>query len=100
MLGAEFETLSSVRPNWISWGRKGCKLYAGKLRHYTDMRGVSSSQVDRYCKVTSVEELVETLEGKSGGVMPGRYIRGRSGVSTMPLACSDGAIPKPFVEKW
>ena len=71
MLGAEFETLSSD----VAWkldiegGVKVSKLYAGKLRQYTDMReGFIITKADGR-KVTNVEELANALKGKSGGVM-------------------------------
>ena len=71
MLGAEFETLSSdvARKLDIEGGVKVVKLYAGKLRQYTDMReGFIITKADGR-SVKNVEELAEALEGKSGGVM-------------------------------
>lgn len=71
LLGAEFETLSSdaARKLEIKGGVKVTKLYAGKIRKYTDMReGFIITKVDGR-RVTSVEELAQALEGKDGGVM-------------------------------
>lgn len=71
MLGAEFEPLNSdaARRLDIEGGVKVTKLYAGKLRKYTDMReGFIITRVDGR-PVKSAEELAGALEGKSGGVM-------------------------------
>lgn len=83
VLGAEFEDVDKdlAQKLDISGGVKVKKLYAGKLRKYTQMReGFIVTAIDGK-KVKSVDELVETLEKKKGGVMlegvyediPGEY---------------------------
>jgi len=82
-LGADFETIdrSLARKLDIQDGVKVTKLYAGKLRKYTDLReGFIITKVDGR-KISSLEELIDLLEGKKGGVMlegiyediPGEY---------------------------
>ncbi len=71
LLGAEFETLDrdTARKLDIDGGVKVSRLYAGKLRKYTDMReGFIITKVDGR-KVSTVEEFAAALEGKAGGVM-------------------------------
>ncbi|RMG21030.1 MAG: Do family serine endopeptidase [Bacteroidetes bacterium] len=71
VLGAEFETLDkdTAKKLDIEGGVKVKKLYAGKLRKYTDMReGFIITKVDGQV-VKSVDDLVKALEGKKGGVM-------------------------------
>lgn len=71
ILGAEFEKLSeaSARKLDIPGGVRVTKLYAGKLRRYTNMReGFVITKIDGQ-PVTSVEELAAALEKKSGGIM-------------------------------
>ncbi len=83
VLGADFETLSDEQSRKldVKGGVKVKKLYAGKLRKHTQMReGFVITQVDGKA-VNSVEELVEILKDKKGGVMlegvyediPGEY---------------------------
>lgn len=83
ILGADFETLdaNAAKKLDIDGGVKVKKLYAGKLRKYTDMReGFIVTKVDGRM-VKSVDELIDALEGKKGGVMlegvyediPGEY---------------------------
>lgn len=83
VLGADFETLPSKEAKKldIDGGVKVTKLYAGKLRKYTDMRqGFIITKVDGQ-KVKSVDDLAKALRNKKGGVMlegvyediPGRY---------------------------
>ncbi|HHH49483.1 MAG TPA: Do family serine endopeptidase [Saprospiraceae bacterium] len=83
ILGADFETLDAklAKKLEIDGGVKVKKLYAGKLRKYTDMRpGFIITKVDGQ-RVNTVEDLVSILENKSGGVMlegvyediPGQY---------------------------
>ena len=83
VLGADFQELTDeqARKLDIKGGVKVKKLYAGKLRKYTQMReGFIITKVDAR-PVKSVEELVELLKDKEGGVMlegvyediPGEY---------------------------
>ena len=83
VLGAELEGIDDdlAKSLDINSGVKVKKLYAGKLRKYTQMReGFIITAIDRK-PVQSVEELVDTLEKKKGGVMlegiyediPGEY---------------------------
>ncbi|RMG78765.1 MAG: Do family serine endopeptidase, partial [Bacteroidetes bacterium] len=83
ILGADFETLDekTAKKLDISGGVRVKKLYAGKLRKYTNMRpGFIITKVDGQ-KVKSVEDLVKALKNKKGGVMlegvyediPGEY---------------------------
>jgi S1-C subfamily serine protease len=83
ILGADFEAVDAktAKKMEIDGGVKVKKLYAGKLRKYTDMRdGFIITKADGQV-VKSVEDLVSALEGKKGGVMlegvyediPGEY---------------------------
>lgn len=83
ILGAEFETLDEkvARKLDLDGGVKVEKLYAGKLRKYTDLReGFIITKVDGQ-KINDLDDLVEVLENKKGGVMlegvyediPGEY---------------------------
>ena len=83
VLGADFKNLDKkiARKLDINGGVKVEKLYAGKLRKYTDMReGFIITKVDGQ-KITVVDELVKALKNKKGGVMlegiyediPGEY---------------------------
>lgn len=71
VLGAEFEDVDKdlAKKMEISGGIKVKKLYPGKLRKYTQMReGFIITTIDGQA-VKSVDELVEKLEKKKGGVM-------------------------------
>ena len=83
ILGAEFETLDKkvARKLDIAGGVKVEKLYAGKLRKYTDMReGFIITKVDGQ-KIKDLDDLADVLKKKKGGVMlegvyediPGEY---------------------------
>ena len=83
VLGAQFETLSADAANelGIKGGVQVKKLYAGKLRKYTQMQeGFIITHVDGKA-VKTVEELVDILDNKQGGIMlegvyediPGEY---------------------------
>ncbi len=83
ILGAEFEAVdqSLAKKLEIKGGVKVNKLYAGKLKKFTQMRNgfIITHVNDR--AVTSIEELIAVLEEKEGGVMlegiyediPGKY---------------------------
>ncbi|HFA48359.1 MAG TPA: Do family serine endopeptidase [Bacteroidetes bacterium] len=71
VLGADFENVDGklAKKLDIPGGVKVTKLYAGKLRKYTDMReGFIITQADGQ-KVKNVDDLVKALDGKKGGVM-------------------------------
>lgn len=71
VLGGDFEELdkSVAKKLEIDGGVKVKRLYAGKLRKFTDMReGFIITKVDGQ-KVQTVEDLVKALENKKGGVM-------------------------------
>lgn len=83
VLGAEFEDVDKdlAKKLDINGGVKVKKLYAGKLRKYTQMReGFIITAIDGKT-VKSVDDLVDTLGKKKGGVMlegvyediPGEY---------------------------
>lgn len=83
ILGAELEDVDKklAKKLGIDGGIKVKKLYAGKLRKSTQMReGFIITKVDGQ-KVSSVDEMVEILDNKKGGVMlegvyedlPGEY---------------------------
>lgn len=83
ILGADFETLGKEKAKKldIDGGVIIKRLYAGKLRKYTDVKeGFVITKVDGR-KVTDVKDLVKILENKKGGVMlegvyediPGEY---------------------------
>jgi len=82
-MGVELEELDEelIKRLDISGGVKVSKLHAGKLRNHTQMReGFIITYVDSK-KVKSIEELLDVLETKKGGVMlkgiyediPGEY---------------------------
>lgn len=75
-LGAELQTLDAAIAEElnIKGGVKVTKLLPGKLRKFTDMQeGFIITKVDNQL-ITSVEELEDVLERKTGGVMvEGRY---------------------------
>ncbi|MEM6967536.1 MAG: Do family serine endopeptidase [Bacteroidota bacterium] len=71
ILGADLENVKSeiARKLEIDGGIKVAKLYAGKLRKYTDVQeGFIITKVDGQ-KVTTVDELMNILKNKQGGVM-------------------------------
>jgi serine protease Do len=71
VLGAELEDVDKdmAKKLDISGGVKVKKLYAGKLRKYTQMRdGFIITAIDGK-PIKSVDEFVETIEKKKGGVM-------------------------------
>lgn len=71
LLGADFETVDNqtAKKMNIDGGVKVKKLNPGKLRKDTNMReGFVITKIDGE-KVTSVDDLNKTLEGRSGGVM-------------------------------
>ena len=71
VLGAEFEDVGKdlAKKLEINGGIKVKKLYAGKLRKYTQIReGFIITSIDGKA-VKSVDELVDMLEKKKGGVM-------------------------------
>lgn len=83
VLGADFEDIDeeTARKLDINSGVKVSRLYAGKLRKYTQMReGFIITHIDGKA-IKSVEDLIDTLENKEGGVMmegvyediPGEY---------------------------
>ncbi|MFK8006791.1 MAG: Do family serine endopeptidase [Saprospiraceae bacterium] len=83
ILGAAFKTLDKkvARKLDINGGVKVEKLYAGKLRKYTDIReGFIITKVDGQ-KIKELDDLVDVLKKKKGGVMlegvyediPGEY---------------------------
>lgn len=83
ILGADFESLDAktAKKLEITGGVKVKKLYAGKLKKHTDMQaGFIITKIDGQA-VSSVEDLLQILEGKKGGVMlegvyediPGNY---------------------------
>ena len=83
ILGAEMENVDDklAKKLEIKGGVKIKKLYAGKLRKYTQMRdGFIITKVDGE-DIDSVDELVDILDNKNGGVMlegvyediPGEY---------------------------
>jgi Do/DeqQ family serine protease len=70
-LGAEFSDLSAEEKKKanVEAGVKVSKLYAGKLRSYTNIReGFIITKINR-TPVKSVKELVKVLELQEGGVM-------------------------------
>ena len=70
-LGAEFSDLSAEdrKRASIDAGVKISKLYAGKLRSYTNIReGFIIIKINR-TPVKSVKELIKVLESQEGGVM-------------------------------
>ena len=83
ILGADFEDLDkkTAKKLDLPGGIKVTNLTAGKLKRHTDIReGFIITKVDGVT-VTSVEELIQALENKKGGVMlegvyedyPGEY---------------------------
>jgi Do/DeqQ family serine protease len=71
ILGAELEALEDdlLKKLDISGGVKVSRIYAGKLRKYTQMReGFIITSIDGK-QVRSVDQVVEILENKAGGVM-------------------------------
>lgn len=83
ILGAEFEVVDAktAKKMEIDGGIKVKKLYAGKLRKYTDMReGFIITKIDGQV-IKSMDDLANALEDKKGGVMlegiyediPGEY---------------------------
>lgn len=83
VLGADFETLDkeTAKDLEIDGGVMIMRLYAGKLRKFTDVKeGFIITKVDGR-KVTDVKDLIKALENKKGGVMlegiyrdmPGEY---------------------------
>lgn len=83
ILGADFENISEQKAKQleISGGVLVKDLYAGKLRKHTDMqKGFIITKVDGQ-NISTVEELVDLLSKKQGGVMlegiyeeiPGKY---------------------------
>ncbi len=71
ILGTDLSTLDedTARKLDIDGGVKVNKLYAGKLRKYTDMReGYIITKVDGQT-VRTLDELVKALKNKKGGVM-------------------------------
>ncbi len=82
-LGADFEDVDKAlaKKLEIKGGVKVKKLYSGKLRKHTQMRdGFIITRIDGKA-IKSVDEMVEILENKKGGVMlegiyediPGEY---------------------------
>lgn len=83
ILGADFETLDKQKAKEleIDGGVQIMRLYAGKLRKFTEVKeGFIITKVDGK-KVMTVEDLTKALEGKKGGVLlegvyediPGEY---------------------------
>lgn len=71
ILGAELEALEDdlLKKLDISGGVKVSRIYAGKLRKYTQMReGFIITSIDGK-QVRSVDQVVEILKNKAGGVM-------------------------------
>ncbi len=82
VLGAEFENLSKkeLKKLGIDHGVRVAELHAGKLRKSTNMRkGFIITKIDGK-KVNSVEELIDILENKKGGVLIEGIYPGYSGV--------------------
>lgn len=75
-LGVELETISSKEAKKldIDGGVKVAKLFAGKIRKQTNMKeGFVITKVDGN-KVTSVDDIINLLKDKKGGVLiEGRY---------------------------
>jgi S1-C subfamily serine protease len=83
MLGAELENLDKdvAKKLKIDGGVKVTELYAGKLRRQTQMKeGFIITHIDGR-KIKNVEEVMDVIEDKDGGVMlegvyedmPGKY---------------------------
>jgi len=71
MLGADFEKIDkeTAKKNNIDGGVKVISLFAGKLRKETQIReGFIITHIDGR-KVVNVDDLMDALENKEGGVM-------------------------------